>query len=122
MKRLINLSNHPYQEWGDKQKEAAGEFGECVDIPFPIVDPEAGTEEIQALAEDYMSKIIALDGELTVHIMGEQTFCFALISLLLKRGIRCIASCTSRDVTILPDGAKQVRFHFTRFRSYSTGM
>lgn len=121
MKKLVNLTNHPYSGWDAEQTKAARAFGECVDMPFPVVDPEAGTEEIQALAEDFMNRIIALDGELTVHIMGEQTFCYALISLLLKRGIRCIASCTSRDVTILPDGSKQVRFHFSRFRDYATG-
>lgn len=118
MKRLVNLSNHPYKDWGDEQKEAAGKFGECIDMAFPMVDPEADTEGVEALAEEYLRKITAIDGDVTVHVMGEQTFCYALISRLLERGIRCIASSTARDVTILDDGSKQVRFHFARFRDY----
>lgn len=118
MKKLINLTNHPYSEWGDTQKEAARIYGECVDMPFPIVDPEAGTEEIEALADEYLGKILELDGEITVHIMGELTLCYALISRLQQHGVECIASATARDVTILPDGSKQVRFHFSRFRRY----
>lgn len=118
MTKLINLTNHPYSAWGEEQKEAAARYGECIDIPFPAVDPEADTDGINALTDEYLVKIMQSGEDLTVHIMGEQTFCYALISKLLKAGIPCIASSTARDVTILPDGSKQVRFHFARFREY----
>ncbi len=118
---LVNLTNHPYSEWGEKQKEAARRYGECVDIPFPMVPAEADEREIDLLADGYFDRIMQLGNpkELTVHIMGEQTFCYALISRLLRAGVPCIASCTERDVTVLEDGSKQVRFHFSRFRPYS---
>lgn len=118
MSKLINLTNHPYSQWGETQKEAAKIYGECIDIPFPIVDPEADAEDIVALADEFLHKITELGEDLTVHIMGEQTFCYSLISKLKKKGIPSIASATARDVTILPDGSKQVRFHFSRFREY----
>ena len=117
---LINLSNHPFDRWGEDQKAAAAVFGECRDIPFPPIPADFDAARVAELAEKYAAGIMDLDGDITVHIMGEQTFCFALISRLLKKGIPCIASCTERDVTTLPDGSKQVRFHFSRFRPYSS--
>ena len=33
---LINLSNHPYETWGDKQKNAANEYGEVITSPSRI--------------------------------------------------------------------------------------
>lgn len=35
-KLLINLSNHPYALWEQKQRDAAEVYGECVDLPFRI--------------------------------------------------------------------------------------
>ncbi|MBD5357745.1 MAG: CRISPR-associated protein [Bacteroides sp.] len=115
---LINLSNHPYAEWSETQKEAAKPYGKCVDLPFPAIPPDFTDKQTLQLAETYCNKIISMGTELTVHIMGEQTFCFSLISMLINQKITCIASCSARDVVILPDGSKQVRFHFTRFRDY----
>ena len=118
---LINLTNHPYSEWTEKQKLAAAEYGECIDIRFPNISPDAEEGEINKLVDTYLEKIKTYSavGSITVHIMGEHTFCFSLISRMLKLGIRCIASCTSRDVSMEEDGSKQVRFHFSRFREYS---
>ncbi len=116
---LINLSNHPFAQWSEEQKRGAAPYGECRDIPFPQIPADFDAAEVENLAEKYAAEIMALGGEKTVHIMGEQTFCFTLIARLLKAGIPCIASCTERDVTMLPDGSKQVRFHFARFRNYA---
>ncbi len=116
---LINLSNHPFSQWGEEQKRAAGQFGECRDMPFPQIPAEWDADQVWELSKKYAAEIMDLDGDVTVHIMGEQTFCYSLISMLLKNGIQCIASCTERDVTMLPDGSRQVRFNFARFRYYS---
>ena len=32
---LINLTNHPLSKWDEAQLQAAAQYGECVDIPFP---------------------------------------------------------------------------------------
>ena len=37
---FINCSNHPSRYWSREQIEAAEQYGEVVDIRFPIVDPE----------------------------------------------------------------------------------
>lgn len=117
---FINISNHPYTTWDEKQRAAAQVYGECVDMPFPSIDPKANENDIERLAEDYAGQIMrmATADELTVHIMGEFTFSYALIKKLQQAGVRCVASCTMRDVTYANDGTKQVKFHFTRFREY----
>lgn len=118
---FINLSNHPYDSWSEEQKEASLKFGKCIDLPFPTISPCATGTDIKILARDYLDKIMQIANaspNMAVHIMGEQTFCYILTAMLQQKGVRCFASCTDRDVTILPDGSKQVRFHFSRFRDY----
>lgn len=117
---LVNLSNHPFSLWSDSQKEAASIYGPTVDLQFPSVSPEADEEEISRLADIYMERILSMaePTDMTVHIMGEQTLCFALICRLNSLGIPCIASCSARDVTMQPDGLKLVNFKFIRFRKY----
>lgn len=117
---LINLSNHPYSDWDTMQREAAYAYGECVDLPFPSIDPSADENAIRVLADEYVGRIegLSVGQDVTVHLMGEQTFCFALITRLVSKRIPCIASCSERDVEMEEDGTKKVRFHFTRFRHY----
>ena len=117
---LVNLSNHPYSQWCERQKAAASVYGPAVDLPFPSVSPETSEEEIGNLADDYLGKILNLGEtqDMTVHIMGEHTLCHTLINRLQDRGISCIASCSARDVTMQPDGSKLVNFNFVRFRKY----
>jgi hypothetical protein len=119
-KFLINLSNHPSPLWSKEQKSSASYYGEIIDIPFPSID--AGSDEvyISQLADEYESKILeqAEQRDITVHLMGEQTFCFALLSRLLNRGIRCIASTTERICKDLGEGHKETVFQFKRFREY----
>ena len=118
---LINFSNHPSGTWSHEQLAAAACYGDIVDIPFPEVDPAADEAAISRLADKCVELI--LDGrnaeETTVHIMGEFTLCYAVINRLLSLGVRCVASCTRRDVTYPTIGTKEVHFHFTRFREYS---
>ena len=117
---FINLSNHPSAGWGQQQLEAARLYGEIVDMPFPNVDEQATEAEIMLLADGYLNTIKSKGSaqDLTVHIMGEQTFCYALISKLQKEGIRCVASCTEHDTYFNEQGQKMSTFHFTRFREY----
>ena len=119
---FINLTNHPSEKWSEEQLTAAEAYGEIVDMAFPVIDENAAEADIQQLAEQYLKEIKALGEpqDLTVHIMGEQTFCFALISKLQETGIRCVASCTERDTHINELGEKVSTFHFTQFREYAT--
>lgn len=120
---LINCSNHPVSSWSEKQKVAAQIYGNLLDLPFPAIDPDANTDTVTLLAEQYEIKIRQMlaqetTGVFAVHIMGELTFCFALVARLQKAGITCLASTTRRDTTENPDGSKVSVFKFIRFRKY----
>ena len=118
---FINLSNHPSEKWSREQAEAANsQFGEIVDLPFPQVDPETDEAGIASLADQCVRKIQALaNGQsATVHVMGEMTLTFAIISRLKPLAIPCVASTTQRIVKETGDGHKDVVFQFVRFRNY----
>lgn len=117
---LINLSNHPSAGWGARQREAAEMYGEIEDMTFPAIPPEAGEREITDLAEEYVSRIEerAETRDVTVHIMGEVTFCYAVITRLQSLGIPCLSSTTRRQITEAADGVKEVHFDFETFREY----
>lgn len=119
---LINLTNHPYSAWDENQKKAAEQFGECTDLPFPPIDPTAGNEEVEALADEYLHKITTMvkedNAQPVVHLMGEMTFLFALANKLKENGIRCVASTSERSTTDMGNGQKTITFKFVRFRDY----
>lgn len=117
---LINLSNHPSANWGARQREAAEMYGEIEDMTFPAIPPEAGEGEITDLAEEYVARIEerAETRDVTVHIMGEMTFCYAVITRLQSLGIPCLSSTTRRQITEAADGVKEVHFDFETFREY----
>ena len=122
---LINFSNHPYNTWGDKQKDAGAKFGTVVDLPFPAVSSKADEREIKCLAEKSLEIIIGLlndEPASAVMVQGEFTLTYAVVSLLLKRGIKAISACSERRVTEVAgeDGklVRHVEFSFERFREY----
>lgn len=120
---FINLSNHPSEKWPKNQIEAAKPFGTLFDLPFPEIDPALDEQSILVLAHTYADMIKGLIAEnkresCVVHLMGELTFCFALLQLLQREGIACIASTTGRKVFVLQNGMKTSRFSFVRFRGY----
>ena len=118
---LINITNHPLDKWTSKQcTEAKQLFGTIVDIPFPNIDPTVDEQYIASLADDYLGKILTLAGkdQITVHLMGEMTFTYALLSRLKQHGIPRVASTTQRIVEERSNGEKVVQFNFVRFRYY----
>lgn len=135
---LLNLSNHPSANWSADQMQAATQlFGAVEDLTFPQIDPKANHLEIKKLAAEYFKLIkqnsdtIKLlraqtdDGafsgssKITIHVMGELTFCFALVQLLKNENIPCVASTTERLVLEEKDGQKTAQFKFVRFREYA---
>ncbi len=120
---LINISNHPSSSWGENQLKAANRYARVADLAFPHIDPEADTNDLFQLAKQYEEKIRKLlaaesTGTFAVHIMGELTFCFALVARLQKAGISCLASTTQRKTIDNGNGSKTVLFDFVRFREY----
>lgn len=117
---LVNFSNHPSAQWSEAQLSAAQAYGEVIDLPFPQVNPSMSEKELQTLSSHYVDKIQAMakgDGA-TVHIMGEMTFTFKVVTRLKEIGIKCVASTTERKTTYNNDGVKLSEFSFVRFREY----
>ena len=117
---FINISNHPSDKWDEKQRIAALEYGSIVDIPFPEIDTNDSTEKLTQLADEYLGKIKAIASPYSsvVHLMGEQTFCFSLLTRLQKAGYRCVASTTKRIVQEIGNNERCVVFGFEKFREY----
>lgn len=119
-KIFLNISNHPSDMWGDSQIKAALKYGEILDIPFPNITSDAVKSDIEILAKDLLKKINEhyTDTDLTVHVMGELTFTYHMVSLLKGCGIRCVASCSERNVQEFDNGERISRFEFSQFREY----
>lgn len=121
-KVFINISNHPSSEWTEEQfSKAKNEYGEITDIPFPDILPTSDSKKINETAKKIAREIFQKfddTTDLTVHVMGEMTFTTNLVGILKGCGIRCVASCTKRDVEELGDGKKLATFKFVQFREY----
>lgn len=117
---LINLSNHPYTIWSDTQQEAAKEYGEIVDLPFPEVEAAADENHIRHMADEYLQKVkqLANGRTATIHLMGEMTLTFALVKRLQNDGFSCVASTSKRIVNETEPDYKEVVFQFEKFRRY----
>ena len=116
---LLNLSNHPSSEWPTPQRRAADDrFGTVTDLPHPVIDPSADTDDVLLIAERYYAKIRSIDPT-AVHLMGEHTFCHALIPKLQQAGYPVYCSTTRRSVEHINDTEVRRRFEFVRFRRYS---
>ena len=117
--KFINLSNHPSSGWDKGQLTAAQRIGDIVDLPFPPVVPEASADEVKQMARELVEHILEMGdpATLTVHIMGEMTLTYSIVTALTQLGVRCVASTTERIVTEV-DGKKVSEFHFVQFREY----
>jgi hypothetical protein len=121
---LLNFSNHPSSRWGEKQTQTAIEkYGRIQDLPFPNVPPSASSEDLKTLASHYVKQFRALakaseNQPFAVHIMGEMTLIFRIISLLKRSKITCVASTTERNTIEHEDGSKTFLFDFIQFRPY----
>jgi len=115
---LVNFSNHPTSEWSREQLETAREqFGTIKDVKHPDILPDWDAKKIREIAAKYHEQIMSWTPR-AVHIMGEHTFCFTLVSLLQTSGVRCIASTTIRSVNKVNDHEIRRSFTFVRFRGY----
>jgi len=120
---LINLSNHPSSKWQEKQTEDAIRlFDKIVDISFPKILPEADNSYIKDLTlrlSEQCENILftSKSDSNAVHVMGEFTLSFAIVSILAKNGIRCVASTTERIVEEIND-KRTIIFNFKQFRDY----
>ena len=123
---LINLSNHPSEKWEKKQKSTANNnFGSITDLRFPAIDPSWDKEAVNKKVDEYFDKISSVLDQCAnepkpnaVHIQGEFTFVYQLVSLLKSSGIICVASTSTRNAVEVENGQKIVKFSFVQFRAY----
>lgn len=117
---FLNVSNHPINTWIDEQVAQANEYGEIKDLLFPYVPPQATEDEVHQMAEEKFLDISTYSEKysITVHLMGELTFTYALVQKLKSVGISCVASTTERIIKFEQDGTKTSTFTFVRFREY----
>ena len=119
-KLFLNLTNHSHQSWDKEQLDSSSKYGNIVDIAFPSIAPDDDSTAINAIVEKYTNIIKEQTDyfNVTVHIMGEMTFTYAIVSRLKALGIKCLASTTERNTIITPDGKKLSDFKFVQFREY----
>lgn len=117
--KFVNFSNHPSEKWDEAQLAAAQVYGEVKDFTFPTISPKMSSNEVKKLAEEYVEIILKKFGmDIIVHVMGEMTFTFMVVTRLKEMGIKCIASTTERKTTYASDGTKLSEFSFVKFREY----
>lgn len=118
---FINFTNHNSDSWSIAQREAAETYGEIVDIPFPAVDPAFGSEMIYKLAEKYTEMICHQKPD-AVLVQGEMTLCYAVVSILISKGINVLCATTERvtatRIGLSGETIKVSEFRFVRFRKY----
>lgn len=123
-KYLINLSNHNSSNWSPEQKVG---WLNIIDIPFPAIDPNADTEEIEKLVEEYLDKVNSIayenipeEEDTYVMLQGEFTFCYLIFQKLLERGYIIAIPTTERKVVerVTDEGVaiKTSEFKFVRWR------
>lgn len=117
---FVNISNHPSTKWDNAQIEAAMQMSlPLVNIPFPLVNPEATDLDINNLVDAVCDQIESYT-KVPTHamVMGEFTLTLALVKRLQKMGIRCFAASTKREVVEEVNGTKTSVFKFVKFREY----
>ena len=92
---FVNFSNHDSSKWAASQIEAAKEYGDIINIPFPSVNPIATKEDVSELAEKSVEEILAASPSI-VMVQGESTLVYAVVQRLQAEGIHCCAACTRR--------------------------
>ena len=117
---FINFSNHPSSLWSPEQRDAAEEYGEIIDLKFPIIDPSAPSFDIRKMACQYADMIIARSPDV-VMCQGEFTLAYNVIHELKKAGIMVVAACSERKTVDTYENGETERisiFEFKQFREY----
>lgn len=121
MSIFINHTNHPSSAWSAAERTAAAAYGDIVDLPFPLIDPEEDGAAVAARAAAAVQDILARQPA-AVLCQGESTYVYAVVRGLRAHGIPVLAATSDRvlSVTRCPDGSteKRSRFEFIRFRAY----
>jgi len=115
---LLNFSNKHTSTWSNSQlKLAKKQFGELVNLDFPIIEPTMSKEDVQMIATTSIEQIFILNPK-AVHILGEGSFTVVIVQLLMSFGIPCVESTFEKNLGISKTGEKEVKYTFSQFREY----
>lgn len=118
---FINFTNHPSDNWGEKQLLEAKKYGEIKDLAFPQIDPNSTSQEIQLQAKQYVEQITSLHPK-AVLVQGEMTFTYNIVRGLKEKDILVLCACSARVAheEHFDDGQiiKNSIFKFIQFREY----
>ena len=121
MDLFINHTNHPSAQWSEEQLQAARQYGDVVDVPFPQIEAGLSEAEVHDMAEAAAGRIAELKPS-AVLVQGEFTYSYAIIGYLLKAKIDVLAACSERCtecfVNEQQETVKRSVYKFVRFRSY----
>lgn len=120
-KIFINHTNHPSARWSSEQISAARAYGDIVDVPFPVISPNATAEDVSELVQNNLKKLLELE-PVAVLCQGEYSYTFAMVESLKNLGVKVLAATTERVTAeeILADGSTRhvSTFRFVQFREY----
>ena len=120
-KVFINHTNHPSSNWDKEQRNAAKEYGEILDVPFPNVDPDFDTAKVMELVNKNYKEIAGKNPS-CVLCQGEFVYVYHMVQKLKAAGIKAVAACSERNVKETVDesgnNVKTIIFSFVRFRDY----
>lgn len=118
---FINLSNHPSSLWSESQLNEAKQYGEVVDLPFPLISPYVSEEDLAGLVNEYRQRVLSF-GKPVVMLQGEYVFTYRLVKQLKEAGLSVLASCTDRKTVEKQEAdgttTKTSVFEFVGFRAY----
>ena len=121
MKTFINLSSHSSEKWSVLQRQTAERYGAVIDVPFPMIAPDAGSAEIDHLVSEYLEKLSGYDIG-AVMLQGEFVFTYRLATKLKTQGITVLSACSERRVAEQTDAEGKTRrvseFEFVQFREF----
>ena len=115
---FINHSNHPSEQWDEAQRKEAESYGSILDIPFPAVNQNHTSDEVQDMVNQNGERILK-EKPSVVMVQGEFTYTYKMVDFLKKHQIKVVAATSERLVKTLEDGkTKQVEFNFVQFREF----
>lgn len=113
---FINFTHHESAMWSSNQIEAAKQYGEIKDLPYPDVSPNSTTEEVHQLGEKYYKEIMKYQPT-AVLCQGEFTLANYIIRRLQENKIKVVSACSERNTYVIGN-EKRSRFEFVQFREY----